>query len=251
MTIHIGYLKSESQFLKITVDNESNSVKDSVHDTVEIKDTHFNLFIINENVSEGLELVFEKEEMHYPIISEEAIGEKLESFIAKDAAQITNLFLKISKRWVLKNNMQLVETLVSQSNHLKTLFNGDRSAFFEELWFVFKQNTNANDLSIIFHDVKEPKDESKGDKATLIYSYVKGDKVPQIFEGTPAQEKIMEAYKNEFTEEFQITDFDSTSGKLVVCFKIGLSPILVMAKVSELNQIQVSLFKGLFNSLKA
>ena len=90
----------------------------------------------------------------------------------------------------------------------------------------------------------------KGEKPVLCQSFVQGEKVPQIFEGTDAEEKLMKEYKNEFNEGFNITEYNSDSGQLVFCANIEKSPILVMAELSSLNQLQRSILAGYFNGLQ-
>ena len=48
----------------------------------------------------------------------------------------------------------------------------------------------------------ELKQKEKGDKATLMQSYVAGEKVPNLFEAKDAQRALMAEYEKEFSEIF-------------------------------------------------
>ena len=119
------------------------------------------------------------------------------------------------------------------------------------MWFFIKTNLATLELTIVFNDLKEPteKQVEKGDKPKLCHSFVKGSKLPQIFDGTEAQDKLMSEYEREFTEAFNITEYNSELGQLVFCSSIEKSPILVMAELSSFNQVQKSVLISLFSGL--
>ncbi|MBC76309.1 MAG: hypothetical protein CME64_09865 [Halobacteriovoraceae bacterium] len=251
MQINIGLVKSESQFLLKELKVDSSTVESRVLDTVEIKDTNLNLlFFLGQNPPEGLQKTFEDEEKFYPVVGADSLGLDVESFESLNYEELCDLYAKVNARWILNNNIKTVEHIYPTITYLKDLWRTDRNAFFEELWFLIKTNLGTTQLTAIFHDVKEPRSE-KNDKPSLSHSYVTGFKSPQIFEGEEKEEKVMKEYENEFGEFFNITEFDSANGKLVATVQIGLSPILLMARLKTFNQLQKSILIAIFSGLQA
>ena len=250
MKLNVGYIKSESQFLLKEADLEKKEANSKSLDTVEIKETPLNLLLFEgPSAPEGLQKTLSEEERFYPVLSADTVGLNQEAFSALGPGELVDLFAKVNARWILNNNIKTIEQIYSIIVYLRDLWTSDRSAFFEELWFVLKTNLASSELTAIFHDIREPGGD-KNEKPSLVYSYVTGAKTPQIFEGSEKEEKIMEEYKNEFSENFEITEFDSARGRLVAAVKIGLSPILIMAKVSTFNQLQRSILIAVFSGLK-
>ncbi|MCO4754778.1 MAG: hypothetical protein KC478_09855 [Bacteriovoracaceae bacterium] len=250
MQINIGLVKSESQFLLKELNVDSSSFKSRVMDTVEIKETNLNLLLfLGQNPPEGLQKTFSDEEKFYPVISADSLGIDLESFDSLSYEELADIYGKISARWLLNNNIKTVEQIYPTITYLRDLWKTDRNAFFEELWFLLKTNLGTTELTAIFHDVREPKSE-KNDKPSLSFSFVHGQKSPQIFEGQEKEEKIMKDYQNEFSEFFNITEFDSKLGRMVATVQIGLSPILIMARLKTFNQLQKSILIAIFTGLQ-
>lgn len=251
MKLNIGFIKGENQFLLKETDLENGQTELKTLDTIEIKETPLNLlFYPGESAPEGLEKTIAGEEKFYPVLSADSLGLDLDIFPSLEAKELADVFAKVNARWILNNNIQTIEQIYGMIVHLRELWRSDRSAFFEELWFVLKTNLAAAELTAVFHDVKEPA-EDNNEKPSLINSYVRGTKTPQIFEGGEKEAKLMQDYENEFGESFEITEFDSSKGRLVATVKIGLSPILIMAKINTFNQLQRSLMTAIFSGLQA
>lgn len=250
MKLNIGFIKSESQFLLKELNLHDKSVDSKILDTIEIKETPLNLLMFaGENFPEGLEKTLVGEQKFYPILSGDSLGLETEVFDSLSFDELADLFGKVNARWIMSQNINTIENLYDIVSHLRELWTADRNAFFEELWFVLKTNLATAELTAVFHDVKEP-DPEKGEKPSLFYSYVYGKKSPQIFEGKEREEKLMQEYNSEFTDKFEITEFDSNKGHLVATVKLGLSPILILAKLNSFNQLQRSVLNGIFSGLK-
>lgn len=250
MKLNVGFIKSEGQFLLKETDFDNSKAQSRVLDTIEIKETPLNLlFYPGESPPEGLQKTLADEDKFYPILSADSLGLDQETFDSLGTNELADLFAKVNSRWILNNNIKTIEQLYSIITYLKDLWQSDRSAFFEELWFVLKTNLASSELTIVFHDVKESNSE-KAEKPSLTHSFVSGKKSPHIFEGNEREEKLMKEYENEFGEHFDITEFDSSKGRLVATVKIGLSPILIMARVSTFNQLQRSILIAVFSGLQ-
>lgn len=250
MKLNIGFIKSEGQFLLKELDTDNSSVESKILDTVDIKESPMNLmFFGGENAPEGLQKTILDENKFYPILSADTLGLSTDSFESLSFEELSDLYAKVNARWILNNNVKTIEQVYSVITYLRDMWSSDRNAFFEELWFLIKTNLATSDLTIVFHDVKET-DPEKGEKPSLIYSFAHGKKAPQIFEGGEREAAIMKEYDKDFSENFEITEFDSSKGNLVATVKIGLSPILIMAKLKTFNQLQRSILIALFSGLQ-
>lgn len=199
-----------------------------------------------------LENLIQKEEKFYPITTLQTLGLSKEACESMEFPELAKSYEKATTRWVLQNNIKQIEQLYPTIKYLKDLWVRDRNSFFEELWFIVKSNLASNELNIIFHDLKEPseKQAEKGEKPSLCFSYVKGAKIPHLFEGNESEEFLMKEYEAEFGQFFNITEYSSEKNQLIACAKIGLSPILIMARVNSLNQLQQSVLIALFTGLQ-
>tara|TARA_B100001971_G_scaffold215195_1_gene260238 strand:- start:62395 stop:63153 length:759 start_codon:yes stop_codon:yes gene_type:complete len=250
MDLNIGFIKSESQLNVLKLDTNTQEVVSNIIDTVEIGKSNLNLLLYtDENEVEGLKKIMDEENKFYPVMNSTTLGLDHENFSSLQSDDIISLYSKVSARWLLNNNIQTIEQIYGLITYLRDLWTNDRSNFFEELWYLVKTNLGTTDLNIIFHDVTEENPE-KNEKAQLKYSVCKGKKSPEIFDAKSAEENVMQEYKNEFQEEFQITEYNSEKGELVASIRVGLSPILIMAKTPQFNQLQQSILIALFSGLK-
>ncbi|MCT4640902.1 MAG: hypothetical protein N4A33_01305 [Bacteriovoracaceae bacterium] len=246
-----AFLKSQKQAVIYELDYKNQSQSSIVVDIEEIEKMDLNLFVITDNdedTANHLKMI-EKEAKFYPVITAGALG--LDSDMINDLSfnDLKDIYSKVASSWMLNNNIGLIENMYSITTHLRNLWVQDRNAFFEELWFKLKQNLATTDLSVIFNDLKEEKKKEDEVKRSLFHAVVKGKKTGQIFEAKDYESKLMEEYKNDFTNTLSITEYSPEKGELVMTVKINLSPILIMAKVSGFNQIQQSVLKGLFEGL--
>jgi hypothetical protein len=253
MSLKIGFIKSEAQIMIQTVDLANKSHKSIIIDMTDLKEQNLNLLFYskNEDISSVEELI-NNEAKFYPVSPAESLGLEKSMFEDLNVEELIDLYTKVNARWILTNNVKTIEQLYSTITYLKDLFMNDRNSFFEELWFILKTNLATHELTIIFHDLKEPteKQKEKGAKNTLCYSYVKGKKTPQIFDGKEKETKIMQDYEKDFIDQFSITEYDSSRGHLIATGKIDLSPILLMAKLNTFNQLQQSILISIFSGLQ-
>ncbi len=252
MSIRVGFVKSNSQVILKELDMSSKSISSHLFDTVELKDKNLNFLLFNssEDIS-NLQDTLAEEGKFYPITSADSFGINKENFESLSYEDTLEIYTKVNTRWILNNNIKTIETLYSTTTYLKDLWVNDRNAFFEELWFILKTNLATHELTIIFNDLKEPteKQKEKGAKPELCHSYVKGEKTPQIFDGTAKENKVMSDYEKDFNETFSITEFNSEQGHLVATARIDLSPLLIMAKLNSFNQLQQSILISIFSGL--
>lgn len=253
MQLDIGVIQSENSMNIYSINTENNEFQTKRLETQNIKDQKLDLLLFDENDQlDQLSSMIEKENQFYPISTLTALNLNKDSFGMLEGAELVSLHAKSLNRWLLNNNIQTIEQIYTSITYLKDLWIKDRNSFFEELWFLIKRNIAANDLTIIFHDLKElsKKQEEKGEKPSLCYSKVTGTKIPNLKVGKEAEAHLMSEYEKEFNDFFNITEFSKEKSQFVACAKIGLSPILIMAKISQLNQLQQSILVALFSGLQ-
>lgn len=253
MDINIGLILNETQILVKSLDTETQSVGSKNISFSDLAKQELNLLFFEqieklENVAQELK----EQEAHYPIVDISSVEMPASSFDSKSFEELKMAFDKINYRWILSNNIQMIESMCGQVKQLKENWIKDRNQFFKDLWQVFKTNLASIELNIIFHDLKEPTAaaKEKGEKPTLSYSFIKGKKIGEIQEGGEAEKTLLKDYEKDFNENFKITEYDATKGQLVICSNLERSPILILATVAELNQLQRSVLSGLMNGLQ-
>lgn len=252
MLLNIGLISSENQLTIKTVTN--TGVESKIMDLVGLKEENLNMLLVDESLNlESFQKSLNDEHKFYPILSLDSVNMNQDSFNALNANELEVLFTKVSSRWILSNNIKTIEQVYPTISYLKNLWVQDRNSFFDEVWFLIKTNLATSELNIIFHDLKEPtqKQQEKGDKPSLCYSYVQGKKVPNLFQGKEKEAKLMQEYEKEFSEVFNVTEYNAEKGQLVICSKIELSPILIMARLDDFNQLQKSILIALFTGLNS
>lgn len=249
MIISLGHISNDNKLLIQNLNTVDQSLENKQIDLSSIGSEAINLLLVSHE--DSLAHV-ESEQKFYPIVDSNKLNVSFEDFQSLNYDQAYSLYNKVNNPWILSRNIESIESNYANVNYFKDLWQNDRNSFFEELWFFIKTNLGTLDLTIIFNDLKEPSDKQaeKGEKPKLCHSFVKGRKLPQIFDGTEAEEKLMSDYEREFTEAFNITEYNSELGQLVFCSNIEKSPILVMAKVSNFNQVQKSVLISLFSGLQ-
>lgn len=250
MSFNIALTTSENQITLLDLDKDNKSSR--VLDIVGLKDEDISLLIVDDDLNlESFQKIINDENKYYPVVGTNALKVSINTIKDLDSDQLTNLYSKVETRWILNNNLTNIENSYKIANYLKSLWIQDRNSFFDELWFLIKSNLSTKQLNIIFHDLKEPnqKQQEKGEKSKLCYSYIEGSKKPSLFEGKEKESLLMSEYDKEFSDIFNVTEFNSEKEQLVLCAKIELSPILIMAKVKEFNPIQKAILEGIFNGL--
>ncbi len=216
----------------------------------ELREQHLQGFIYNESeILDENRAILNEQIKYFPIRNGEDLELSFEQFedISAETAQI--IFSKINDSWLLSNNIGLLEELFKVSTHLKSLWPNERTTFFEELWFVIKNNIGASTLKIIYNDIQMSKKEHEKNK--LVRGVVNGEKNPIPAPATEPEEALMDHYSKEFNSNFEVTEYDPHKGEIVITATINNSPILMMAKVNRLSRLQKALFGTLFDGLQA
>lgn len=255
MIISLGYVRSASQILIKELDWAQNSIDSKIIDVTDLADVNLQaLFIEDSEHFNSLISILEKEKAHYPILDAKDENLGLTTFESMPAQQLKDLYLKILNRWTLHQNFLSVEHIWKITNHFRDLWKKDRLSFFEELWYWMKRNTGAVDFSIIFNDVisTEEKDENneKRERPKLTQTLLTGSKKAHFVSGSAKEKELMQSYLDKFHDVFEVTEFNGVKGQFVATAQIDRSPIIFMARTTQLNQLQRTLLASLFNGLQ-
>lgn len=239
MQFTFGIVKNE-QSLNV-LDFSSEGVRSKTVDLELLTDQNLQALFFPEDVPmRAFEEIIEREKRYYPVrpLTFNDHGITFEQGIST--------LRKTQESWVLGNNLNLTENIFETSAHLKNLLKKERDLFFEELWFLLRNNLGTRELTFIYNNLEKKDDEKK----KLIKTRIDGKRLPSPTTGGVAEEQIFNHYQKEFGNPFQVIEYDVVKGEMVATLSIYQSPVLVMAKLYNVNEIQKRVLTALFKSLK-
>ncbi len=240
-----GLLLSEQHLLIITLEADSDpqikkiSFEDFESDKLDI------LFIAD--LEESLLGQLEPYMYQFPIMPMSKTDITEDNFKQLTFSQAENLHTQIMESWILNNNISLIEELYPVVENLQQLWHKERITFFEEFWFLIKRNLGVKELTIIFNDIE--KSENPNIKDKLIQSKLHGFNSPHFEKGAELEEKLMDHYKANFNSHLELLEFKQDKNELVLTAQLNNSPILMMAKAKNVNQLQLTLLKTLIEGI--
>ncbi|MFG1499904.1 hypothetical protein ABMA70_06800 [Halobacteriovorax sp. XZX-3] len=246
MQRQIGFIKNQNQ---IIIRDLNSNTKSKIADVAEVSEEKFDcIFYSPELLEEEVVHNFLKKESKYtPLHEGNNFFESSEQFEAESNDKLKQVFDKISSNWILQNNIVLLEELFEVVDHLKALWPNDRTAFFEELWHIFKINLGANNLKLIYNDIEDVSKNS--DKKALVHITIDGDKKPNPVKGKEFEAKLMKHFEEEFVNAFQIVEYSEEKGELTICGNILKSPFIIMANIGQITKLQESVLATLIKAL--
>lgn len=255
MIISLGFIRSSSQVLIKELDWQQNSLETKIIDVTDLPDQNLQgLFIDDNEHFSSLVGILEKEKAFYPILDARDENLGLSSFESMPVQQFKDTYQRILNRWTMHQNFNSLEHIWSITNHFRDLWKKDRLSFFEEMWYWLKRNIGAVDLTIIFNDVisTEEKDENneKKERPKLIQSLLTGSKKANFVPGSAKEKELMQSYLEKFHDVYEVTEFNPTKGQFVATAQVERSPMIIMARVAQLNQLQRTLLAAVFNGLQ-
>ena len=245
MQCQMAYIKGNNQLLVRNLTDDSTRIVDFS----EINQQNLHVLFYEEQQLEdsSLKEALVEESKFYPMRDAKDLGLTLDKFEKLDQEQAKNIFSDINSNWVLQNNVTLLDDLFTVVDHLNALWPNDRTAFFEELWFILKNNLGATNTKFVYNDLK--KTGKNEDKNTLIQVSIDGGRVPNPTEGGEFEKKLMESFKDEFSLTYNLSEYDSQKGQLVITSTIKQSPLVIMASVNSFTMLQSSILKTLITAL--
>ncbi|MGE3609832.1 MAG: hypothetical protein AB7I27_09635 [Bacteriovoracaceae bacterium] len=255
MIISLGFVRSASQILVRELDWSQNSIQSRLIDVTDLPDQNLQALFIEESEHfNSLVGLLEKEKAFYPIWDAKDENLTFNAFETLPAQQFKDLYSKVLNRWVMHQNFNSLENIYSITNHFRDLWKKDRISFFEELWYWMKRNLGSVDLTILFNDVikTEEKDENneKKERPKLVQSLISGMKKGNFQQGSQKEKELMQNYLDKFHDVFEITEFNPQKGHFVATAQVERSPMIFMARSTQLNQLQRTLLAALFNGLQ-
>lgn len=255
MIISLGFVRSASQVLIKELNWEKNTLESKIIDVTDLPDMNLQgLFIEEHEHLNSMVSLLDKEKAYYPIIDAKDENVDINSFESMSAQSLKDLYQRILSRWTMHQNFSSIEDVWKLTNHFRDLWKRDRLSFFEEFWYWLKRNLGATELSIIFNDVvqSEEKDENneKKERPKLVHSLLTGEKKANFQQGGAKEKELMQTYVEKFHEVFEITEFNGQKAQMVATAQIERSPMIIMARSTQLNQLQRTLLTAIFNGLQ-
>lgn len=248
MNLSIAFVKNENQVMYH--DYCASNERAQIFEIEELENRETDTIFVPTELLDN-ELVIEKitKESKFtpikPITSDILNADTFENLGAQQAAELSK---KVSTAWVLQNNLNLLENLFENIDHLKALWPNDRTTFFEELWHLLKNNLGTKNLKLAYNHLQKAKKDSE--KNQLIRVVIEGKKLPNPTENKELGDALFKNYQGQFTQNFNIHSFDEESGKLVILGSINNSPVIIMAESYSPTKLQRSLIKCLFDGLQ-
>ncbi len=248
MDITLALIKNENQ-VEILKFQDSKNLGAQLIDLDDLKEHKIDLLLFSkEQNSEDLMSMLTDEYKFCPVRPQEDFQITDENLKNLSYERATEVVSKCTESWTLQNNLDLLENLFPTLDHLKALWPNDRSSFMEELWFILKKNLGTNNLKIIYNSIK--RGEKENEKNKLIQCRIEGKRFPETFEGEDFEKQVMDHYKSQFSEKFEISEFSKERSELVATISLKGSPIILMAKLRELTRLQQSLISSLLTGLQ-
>jgi hypothetical protein len=248
--LKIAVTENENQMSLLTIQNDEKST--FLFDSIEVLEQNPDLVIVNNNFQYGHILGdLEKLKNICPIITQQdwALTEKV--FKTLPVQQVIQQYKSFAARWSMQNNLLLIEQIFNFRDHLFNLYLKDRNAFFEELWHLLKKNLAASELTILFHDVREPSEDKKNERPVLVDTMITGKNKPNIKECDEKEKVVMKYFKDQIVDPFKFESFNEEKAELVYLCHINQSPIIVMAKTLQNSAILRSTLSSLFTALQS
>lgn len=242
MEFSLGYISTNNQ-LDINIFSTNQEKISKRLDLNELNTIKLDGLLINSedcNLSE----IYENNK-YYPLQEAKRFNISTSDFRNLSLTDATKIYNSMVDTWSLNNNVSLLSNLVETTNHLVSLWPNDRSAFFEELWFLLKTNLGSDNINLIYNDIIR----DKHSKNKLIKIKVSGNKNPESSSGSEVEDMLIENYKADFGDTFNITEYDINTNKLVITLMINKSPVLVMANQTDLTPIKTNLIKALVENI--
>ena len=250
MNFSLAYVKNSNQVLLKNFIDQQNLEKSLIMNIEELKNHEAKvIFVPNELASEEeVHLKLVNEVRYAPIKKAQQANLDAQQFDGLDYDSAKAIYHKTYSSWVLQNNLTLIGNIFELTDRLKALWPNDRTSFFEELWFLLKNNLGASDLKVFFNHMIKAKKE--GEKNQLTRIKVEGKKVPNPSEAGELGKSLMENYQGKFPDSFDIIEH-SENGQFVFLATINQSPIVIMGECQQLTPLQNQLLKSIFTGLQS
>lgn len=249
MVLKIAYLKNHNQVLIRSFNLKEATTSQKLLNIEGMDKEEISCLLIDQSQIEDFEIKNEILEgaKFYPIRDAREFKLSFEQFESISTNEASAIFSKINQTWTLQNNISLLENMHTIVAHLNKLFPNDRTAFFEELWYITKKNIGALNLKIVYNDIKPS--EKNEIKNTLIQVVIEGNRVPNPKEGGAFEKSLMDNYSDEFSQAFNIVEFVQEKGQMVIAGNFKKSPFLMMINTHEVSRISQAVVKNLFHSI--
>ncbi len=250
MNLSIAFVKNENQVMYHDFSEANESSRAQIFEIEELENRETDTIFVPIELLDNDEVIekITKEAKFTPIKSITSQELDSDTFENLKVEQATSLSKKVNTTWVLQNNLNLLENLFENINHLKALWPNDRTTFFEELWHLLKNNLGTKNLKLAYNHMQKAKKDTE--KNQLIRVVIEGKKLPNPTENKELGDALFKNYQGQFVQNFDLHSYDEETGKSVILSSINNSPIIVMAEMYAPTKLQKALLKSLFDGLQ-
>jgi hypothetical protein len=247
MQFTLAFLKSSHQIMLKSFNLKENSAEALTIDIDDLGDKNIQIMFFPDEMENADAIAsLNSYAKYFPLIKASAHQLTEESFQELTIESSWQISKEIMSRLLLKNNLNTLKEIFPLSAHFKNLWTKDRYAFFHELWFLLRSNLGSPEVKIFFHDVIEK--ESETEKHKLVLSKLEGTHKANIEAAKAPEIEVFKIYENKFEGRFQVAEYFSEKGDLLLLCHVEKSPIMIMAKTFEFNQLQEALLSTLMKS---
>ncbi|MBF0363291.1 MAG: hypothetical protein HQK49_19875 [Oligoflexia bacterium] len=311
MKCKIGYLCSEKSLLvnsanTINTTNTTNTTSTATTASLvnntwakvpvsDIKGENLNILLFNSELqSEDVAHILEEESKYYPVWPGHHLGIKNEddfdNFSKADKSESSeNAILDLYSKWILCNNIKLLDNFFPIVENLRSLLENDRTNFFEELWQILKANLGTTYMRIVYHDLlakdrdektnpnhpnnptgpnehdNPNENENNNNTSTsnsssrertseqvkrLITMLVEGERKPITSDGKELEKHLLSIYGNKCHSNFHTPEVSLEKGEFLSLGLIRKTPVIILWRSFVYNKLQQSLVKHLFDALE-
>ncbi|MFZ4712358.1 MAG: hypothetical protein ACOYL6_01485 [Bacteriovoracaceae bacterium] len=248
MQFTLGFLKSAHQVMVKTVNLKEDRSEDKTIDIADIGDENLQiLFYPEELENQDVMAVLAPYTKYFPLVKANLYQINEDVFKTLEVPASWKLSKEVMMRVLMKNNINTLREIFPLSTHLKNLWMKDRYAFFHEVWFLLRSNLGSPEVKILFHDVHEK--ESETEKHKLVLSKLEATNRANIEAAKGPEVELFKHYENKFEGRFQVAEYFADKGDLLLLCHIEKSPVMIMVKTFEFNQLQEAILSTLIKSL--
>ncbi|MBF0297110.1 MAG: hypothetical protein HQK51_00185 [Oligoflexia bacterium] len=305
MNFKIGYLCSEKSLLiniintntaAIAANNKNQNVKTKISAS-EIKSENLNMLLFSSDLqSEDVAHILEEENKYYPVWPANSFNIKSEDDFDNFTSSYDfnnfnnfnksdNSLLEVYSKWIICNNIKLLDNFFIVLEHLRSLLESDRTSFFEELWQILKSNLGTTYMRIIYHDLlpvsnntnvttttvaptdsfesidnqlssstnntnKAHKERTNEQVKNLITMLVEGERKPLSCDGKELENHLLAIYGEKCTSNFYTPEISLEKNEFLSLGLVRKTPVIILWRSFIYNKLQQSLIKALFDGLK-
>ncbi len=257
-SFQLAFCKNPDQVTLRSFSQDTNLQFEKEINFSEIEKFNPQLVIISEEMSQtdDQSYLFEKEIQFSAFETATNINLTYNQFIELDYPNAQAIFDESFSKWILLNNMALLENIFPKVNDLKDLHKNNYHTFLHDMWKLLRNNLGCQNLRIIFNDVtffedndQDENKEKKQKRSKLITRSLVGERSPEFEEENEAFTALHNKYIDVSVSDIDIIEHNQEMKELTMLISAFEKRYIVMANIPSLNMFQESLLIAFFKGL--